>query len=364
MNELEQRIYTDAAKVAAEVNAADVPPLRLSRRHGRPVAGRRTGQHLTLWSGGAPGAVSRRILAPLAAAACIAALVVALVVAGNGSSRRTRLPAAPSKHVRIDRLLGTEALDWYFPASGATYTEGLAFAWAQDKFSARDIDPCLAAAGFPQPPFRGSRHFYQLSFPDLSQFPDLAQLAAHPVPSVFTGQYPVVHDPTNARMNAFDRVQARCTARFARSVTRVDRAAAGLQNRWDTITSAIEASRPVSSTQPSFARCLEAHGVPASFATQTSNASNPLFAGYFAWADSTSQAATSNAQQVAEQRHETRVFVACAPTVVRVLERLQLQRRAQFFGQNARQVALIMRLAEEIGDRSARTSAAPEPAAS
>ena len=348
MNELEQRIYRDASRVAAEVSGPDIPPLRLADRDGQV----RTGRNATQWSGAARGAASRRILAPLAAGACVVALVVALVVAGHGSSGRTtrgRAPATSAGLSRSDRALGAEALSWYFPASGATYTAGLAFSWAQEKITARDIDPCLAAGGFPQPPFGGSERLFLLSAPDNSQFPDLAQLAAHPSQSVFTKQYPVVHNPTAARMRHFDRVQARCTARFAQPVTRVDNAAAGLQRQWLTIVSAIQSSRPVSATQPAFARCLEAHGVPASDASQTSHASNPLFSGYFAWADSTNQAATSNAQLATDQRHETGVFVACAPPVVSVVERLQLDRRARLFHQHAEQIARIVRLAEEMG---------------
>jgi hypothetical protein len=259
---------------------------------------------------------------------------------------------APVRHTSADPLIGQEALDSYFPASGASYTRGLAFTWTQEKIEVHDTSPCLAKAGFPQPPFRESRQLYQLSFRDNSQFPDLRQLAAHPGDYSFTRQYPVLHNPTSARMKAFAHAQARCTARYAQPVTRVDKAANTLENAWLNIISAIEHSLPVRATQRAFARCLQDHGVPANLATRTDNsAGNPLFYGYFSWGDGTNQAAHTARQLAADQRHETQVFVACAGPAVSVLERIQLERRAQFFREHAAQVARIVRLAEEMTGR-------------
>ena len=356
MNELEQRIHRDATKAAAEVAAADIPPLRLSCSRRRSSGRTARIPHATNWSGTGRGTVMKRVLAPIAAGVSVVAVIVVFITIGHGSpgnAGRVQPPSAPSKPSVTDRMLGEQALDWYFPASGSTYTAGLAFSFAQEKIIARDIDPCLARAGFPQPAFRGSRQLYQMSFPNNSQFPDLAQLAAHPGPHYFTKQYLVLRHPTAARRKALDRAQARCTVRYAQPVTRVDKAASALQGTWLGIISAIEHSSRVSATQPAFASCLESHGVPASLATMTDNsASNPLFYGYFAWADSSNQAAPSTSQLAAGQRHETRVFVACAPAVVSVLERIQLTRRARFFHQHAAQIARIIRLAEKMRDRS------------
>ena len=136
-----------------------------------------------------------------------------------------------SQRVPADRALGDRGTRLLiFPASGATYTAGLAFNWAQAKVTATDIDPCLAAAGFPQPAFKGSVGLYKLSFGDLSQYPDLAQLAAHPGQYYFTSQYLVLHHSTPARQRAMSRAQARCTAKYARAATRVDQAAGPLQD--------------------------------------------------------------------------------------------------------------------------------------
>lgn len=351
MNELEQRIYRDATKAAAQVRPADIPPLRLSRR-GRWSSGRRTaGPHASQWSGTGRGTAAKRILAPLAAAVSVAVLIVVVLTVAHGSpgtARPARPPAVPTGLSAADRALGAEALNWYFPASGATYTAGLGFAFTQAKVTAHDIDPCLARAGFPQPPFRGSKRLYQLSFANNSQFPDLAQLAANPGQHYFAKQYLALSDSTPARQEAIVRAQARCLVRYAKPVTRVDKAANSLQGTWLGIISAIERSKPVTATQPAFATCLESHGVPASLATRTVHASNPLFHGYFSWADGANQAAASTKQLVADERHETRVFVACARPVVSVLEKIQIKRRGLFFRQHASQIKRIVRLAEEM----------------
>jgi hypothetical protein len=350
MNELEHRIYRDATKVAAEVTMADVPPLRLSRKARRSSRRPTASPHAMHWSGAERGAVVKRVLAPLAAASVVV-LVVVLVTVGRGSPavRHAQVPAAPAKPTAAERVLAAEALDSYFPASGATFTAGSAFDFAKAKITARDIDPCLAKAGFPQPAFTGSERLYQLSFQDNSQFPDLRLLAAHTGQYYFTRQYLVLRHPTASRQRELRSAQARCTLRYAKPVTRVDRAASRLGGIWLNIISAIEHSRPVTATQPAFARCLEAHGVPASLATQTDNgASNPLFDGYFGWADSTNQEAATNHALAVDERHETRVFVVCARPVVSVLERIQLARRALFFVKHAAQIARIARLAEEM----------------
>ena len=336
MMDLEERIFRDASAAAAEITPADIPQLQLQ------LGGR------------APRASARRILTPVAAAASVVALIAIVVVVGQGSSGPAHprssprsSPAAGPYASPASMQLATEALDWYFPASGATYTEGLAFAWTQDKIKAKDIDPCLAAGGFPQPAFRGSMQLYQLSFRS-SQFPDLAQLVRHPGQYYFTSQYLVARDPTSSRLNAMGRLQASCTARYAGAVTRVDRAASSLAAAWMNIVSAIQSSHRISATQPAFARCLEAHGVPASDATQTLHAANPLFAGYFAWADTLNQSATSSAGLKADQVHENRVFATCARPVVAVLEPIQLAHRAQFFRAHAAQIAHIAKLAREM----------------
>ena len=347
MSNLEERIYRDAATTAAEVTDADIRPLSLAagrRWSGRPAERRKSVR-------------VKRVLAPVAAAVSVAVLAGILVAVESGPAHHTGVsPAPPAQHTRdskaarVAKALGTEALDWYFPASGATYTAGLGFAWLKAKVTADDIDPCLAAAGFPQPAFRGSEKLYKLSFPSLD-FPDLAQLAASPGQHYFTSQYLVLHHSTPARQKAMSRAQSRCTAKFAGAVTRVDAAANTLNTAWLNAISRVEHSKAVAATQPPFARCLEHHGAPASLAAQT-DPNNPLFNGYSAWADATIQTATSKKQLAADQRHEARVFLACARPTVTVLERVQLHLRGQFFHTHAAAIKRIVRLAAKLAPPS------------
>jgi len=289
--------------------------------------------------------------------AAVAAVVIALIAVGHGPAGHGRADhpgPVTSRPVPGATRIGTEALDFYFPASGATYTQGLAFGWLEQKITARDVGPCLPTAGFPQPPFRTSRPQYQLAFFS-EQFIDLAQLAAHPGQHVYTGN-PLVRHPTAARQRRFDRAQRRCTAEFAGAVTRADQAAAGLSGAWTSVFSRIQDSRRVTALRPAFARCLQHHGVPARYARQVDPASSPVFAGYNAWGDTLIQSAPSAARLAADQRHEDRVLVACARPAVTVMERLQLARRAVFFRAHAAQIARIRQLAQRIARPAAPAS--------
>ena len=76
MSELEQRIFHDAAKAAAEITASDVPPLRLDRRDERsPHRHGPARRQRTRRAGASSGRAGRRILAPLASAACVVVVI-------------------------------------------------------------------------------------------------------------------------------------------------------------------------------------------------------------------------------------------------------------------------------------------------
>jgi hypothetical protein len=263
--------------------------------------------------------------------------------AGNICLWRESLGAAS----RPQSALPTEALDSYFPASGAQYTQGLAFNWTQLKISTRIFNSCMADAGFPQPPFSEPESSYLRSFPDNSEFPDLAYMAR-------TGsmgqQYYIATNPVAPKTAAGRAAVRRCKAASANPFpfAQIDRIASPLQNQWLGIISSIENSARVHATQPAFAACLEAHGIPAAYAQGQVSASNPLFDGYFAWADHLLQTATSTSQQTAEEHRWTPVFVQCARPVVNLVERLQLARRARFFREHARQIREITTLAADL----------------
>ena len=345
MNPLESRIYSDAAAAAAEITPETVPVFRPPAAPGRPP--RRPGARR--WLG------TRRWLVPLAAASSVAAISIAAVaVAGTwhaagraahrevpGGHRGASATAHPSGPAAS--ALAAEALDWYFPASGAQYTAGLAFEWTQIKITRQIFGSCMARAGYPQPPFTTPERSYLRAFPDNSQFPDLAQLASMGTVLGPMSKFPTTVKPKSAAGKA---ALAACTAASGRPFTPIGKIAGPLQNKWMDIITRIQTSAAARATQPAFGACLQAHGVPGRYARQREPAaSDPLFAGFFGWMDHLGQTATSSAQQAREEHRWTPVFVTCARPAVTVIERLQATRRAGFFGAHTRQIAEIRALA-------------------
>lgn len=345
MNPLETLIYRDAASAAAEITPADIPPLQLHARRDRSLRRRCRAAALAAFTGAAPSAGGRRWLVPLAAAISVAALLAVLVAVRPGQNAGHRVAGLASPSISLSRgqaRLAGEALNSYFPATGAQYTAGLAFEWTQQKIQYRLLEPCLAYAGFPQPAFSWSKPDYLLSFPDNSQFPDLTQRARTRLmtPGPGTGD-----DPSGLESNGSSAETAavrRCTASHAQLITRLDRASGPLASAWLPIISRVQSSAPVRAMQPAFNRCLEAHGIPVTYAYGNGNS---LFEGFFRWMDHLGMTGTSNREHIVQQHRWTPVFVQCARPTVTVMERLQLAQRARFLRRHVRQINVIKALA-------------------
>jgi hypothetical protein len=353
MNSIESRIYSDAAQAAAEITPADIPPLRLPAHRGRLPRRRGASAGRSAFTGAVRSRGTRRRLAPLAAAASVAVIIAIMITLGRtpGTGHRRPGPAARPTHQAhplsgLRSALPAEALDSYFPATGAQYTDGLAYEWNRLKITTWTFGTCMADAGFPQPPFSEPESAYLDAFPDNSSFPDLAQRAR--TDSMGPQNY-IAANPVAPKTAAGRAAVRRCNAVSAKPFpfAQTDKIALHLGGQWQGIIFSIQSSARVHATQPAFAACLEAHGIPAAYAQQQVNASNPLFDGYFAWTDHLSQTATSNSQLTAEDHRWTPVFVRCARPVVSLVERLQLVRRASFFRQHARQIREIMTLAAD-----------------
>lgn len=360
MNPLETRIYRDVTSAAAEITPADIPPLRLRAQRGRPPWQRGTAGARSAFTGMPGSPRARRWLTPLGAAASIVALVAVMVAVGSATNAGHRItgPTAPAAG-RGQALLGTEALDYYFPATGAQYTAGLAFEWTQQKTLNQLVEPCLAHAGFPQPAFSLPKRQYMLSFPSNSQFPDLAQqtrLMTSAGQGPGPGQDGIEGSKNQSR--AYHAAVRRCTASDAKPVTRVDQAAGPLANAWLPIIARIQSSARILALQPAFRSCLEARGIPAAYAQ--SRGGHFLFEGFIGWMDHLAMTDLSAPQRIgtersiARERRWTPVFVHCARPTVTVMERLQLAQRARFFRQHARQISIIKTLAMDLPSASRR----------
>lgn len=351
MNAIESRIYADAARAAGDITPADIPPLRLPPQRGRSQRRRGASAGRSAFAGAARSSGTRRWLAPLAAAASVALIIAGMITLGRGPGAGHRGPrpgARPTHPVSRPRsALPAEALDSYFPATGAQYTEGLAFNWTQLKVSTQLFNSCMAAAGFPQPPFSEPESAYLEAFADNSQFPDLAQRART---GTMTGSDYIATTPSAPHTASGRSAVRRCTAASAQPFPfrQINRIASAIGGQWLDMVTSIQTSARVHAMQPAFAACLEAQGIPAAYAQYETNGSNPLFSGFFDWMDHLGQVSTSNSQLTAEEHRWTPVFVQCARPTVSLVERLQLARRATFFRQHARQIREITALAARL----------------
>jgi hypothetical protein len=354
MNSLESRIEAAIRAAADEVRPQDIPPLRL-QAHPRGLHLRRGAAEFGTFRGlrGAgdtgtprsrkngvtrsPGSANRW-LAPLAAAVSLAAVVGSLVmlrqVSGNGPGQSLTGSAAVTP---AQKLLARQALDAYFPATGAQF------------------GACLAQAGFSPQPFPQSKRRYQLSFPDNGQFPDLAQrLHTHQMAPA-GGDVRSVHARPWAHgdQRGYASAARACMAEYTHSLWRLDKIATPLAGTWLAKVQSIQSSPPVRTQRQGFIDCLESFGVPRRFATAHGRNGHPLFAGFFAWMNWLGASSGNPQRYDSQQRLWTPVFVTCARPTVATMERLQIAARSKFLNAHAGQIGAIGRIVIGIAASSA-----------
>jgi hypothetical protein len=372
MNSLEARIEAAIRVAADEVRPQDIPPLRL-HAHPRGLHPRRgaagfgtcrglrgagdTGTRRSRKNGvtRSPGSANRW-LAPLAAAVSLAAVVGSLVVlrqvSGNGPGQSLTGSAAVTP---AQKLLARQALDAYFPATGAQYTAGLAFAWTRQKILAAKVGACLAQAGFPPQSFPQSKRRYQLSFPDNGQFPDLTQrLHTHQMAPAGGDVRSVQARPwAHGDQRGYASAARACMAEYTHSLWRLDKIATPLAGTWLAKVQSIQSSPPVRAQRQGFIDCLESFGVPRRFATAHGRNGHPLFAGFFAWMNWLGASSGNPQRYDSQQRLWTPVFVTCARPTVTTIERLQIAARSKFLNAHAGQIGAIGRIVIGIAASSA-----------
>ena len=359
MDPLESRINAAIRAAAEEVRPEDIPPLRLrTRRRGlRLRAGavifgsfsrtfdmppEQPGRVRVTRS---PGS-ARHWLAPLAAATSLAAVVACLVVLGRATGTGSDGPYPRSAAVTTaQKQLANQALDAYFPATGAQYTSGLAFAWTRQRILGSRAGACLTQAGLPPQSFPKSKRQYQLSFPDNSQFPDLVQRSRTHEMAPAGGDVradrarPWAHGPQHPDVSA-----SSCMTQYTHSLWRLDKIADPLAGAWLRKVSSIQASPAVRAKRAGFVSCLESFGVPAEFANARGTAGHRLFTGFFAWMNWIGASNGSPQRYSNQQRLWTPVFVRCAAPTVMTMERLQTAARSKFLDAHAKQIATIRRI--------------------
>jgi hypothetical protein len=373
MNPLESRIEAAIRAAADEVRPDDIPPLRL---HARPrgLHPRRPGHFgfsgVSMLRGAGdtltprprriratgPRDSAHRWLAPLAAAASLAAVVACLVVLRQaGDTGPGGLPATSATVTRAEKQLAKEALDAYFPATGAQYTAGLAFAWTRQKILAAKAGACLTQAGFPPQPFPRSERQYQLSFPDNGEFPDLAQRlrTKQMAPAGGDVRADRARPWAHGDQRRYTSAAGACMAEHTHSLWRLDRIAGPLASAWLRKVRSIQSSPPVRAQRPGFVSCLESFGVPPRFATSRGTGIHRLFTGFFAWMNWLGASNGSPQRYKSQQRLWTPIFVSCAGPTVTTMERLQITARSKFLDSHAGKIGTIARIVIGIAASSA-----------
>lgn len=372
MNPLESRIEAAVRAAADEIRPDDIPPLRLQARArglrlrrgyfgfsgvGKPRAGSDTlsPRPRRIRFTGAPGSSQRR-LAPLAAAVSLASVVTSLVLLRQaGEASPGGLWATTATVTRAEKQLAKEALDAYFPATGAQYTAGLAFAWTRQSILAAKAGPCLTEAGFPPQPFPKSKRQYQLSFPDNGEFPDLAQRlrTKQMAPAGGDVRADRARPWAHGAPRRYAAAASACMADHTHSLWRLDRIAGPLASAWLSKVRSIQSSRPVRAQRHDFVSCLESFGVPPRFATSRGAGIHRLFTGFFAWMNWLGASNGSPQRYKSQQRVWTPIFVSCAGPTVTTMERLQVTARSKFLDAHAAQVETIARIVIGIAASSA-----------
>jgi len=358
MNSLESRINAAMRAAADEVRPEDIPPLRLrARQRGlrfRPGAAMFGSLSRVTSSAGSPN----HWLAPLAAAMSLAAVVASLVVLGHATGTGSSGSFPRSTGVTAgQKLLARQAIDAYFPATGAQYTSGLAFAWTRQRILASRAGTCLTEAGFPLQAFPKSKRQYQLSFPDNSQFPDLTQRSrTHEMAPAGGGVRSDRARPwAHAEQHTSSSAATSCVSDYTHSLWRLDKIANPLAGAWLRKVSSIQSSVPVRAKRSGFVSCLESFGIPAQFAASRGAAGHRMFTGFFAWMNWIGASNGSPQRYKNQQRLWTPVFVKCARPTVMTTERLQVAAKSKFLHRHARQIATIRRIVIGIAAPAARS---------
>jgi hypothetical protein len=323
VNPIEARIYSDAHAAAAQITDADIPALRLDAAPARPLRRKP-----------APGNGRMRWLAPLAAAASVLLIAAVLVVVRNETAAG---PAA------AQQALAAEMIDdVLFPATSAERTKGLELDWAELGYETRQYDSCMTAAGYRQPPFSISEQSF-LSYDGYFFDPGSLSPVTLPGWSIYLGDADSLQMTGNTpEASASDRCGQASQTLFYQLVK-----ADSLSVEW--LAAATRASAPVATLRPGFSQCMEDHGVPASYATNTVPGFLGLYAIFSGWINqlfsqhgltSLSTAAERN-EAAALNKQWTPVFARCAGPAIAALNRLLPVRRARFLAANARQIGQL-----------------------
>jgi hypothetical protein len=267
----------------------------------------------------------------------IAAVSLVLVSACGSPSRDVRRGADLANGVGSSRL-ETEALYYWFPATGAQAASGARYFGIVSSLRDGPMASCMANHGVAYTKYSAAQ--YAASFVLNADLPDLQVISRT---GRFVPDSAAVHMPNpgmaRAKVRAYGSDLRTCATRIASSsYPDPDQSASGLRNQWGDILSSAESSTKVRATLPAFESCTEHAGVPPSVFGKAGSDSSAAFGVVEAWIDGPISRARTAASQHIVERHWTAVFVRCARPVVGTLNPLLATQQKAFFQQHARQI--------------------------
>ncbi len=350
MNSINDRIRGAADAVARSVPDGTAPPLTLASEPERSADGRRR-----RLARGRIGTGPRRWLTPLAAATSVVAVVaVSASMLSSGSPRPgshghkyAASPAATGKAAaqrswlaRLDR----GAIGEIMPATGAQYTAGALFYGEIQALESHSVAKCMARYGYHVTPITAAlaaRGDY-----DLTQFPDLAQLArSGTFPSGAAGFVPPSGSKAfTAKLNSCQR---------AAQVPFVPIRAAGsrLANPFLKVELSNVVPAAVRATLPGLRACAARFGWPHQPYGSPNSVINsfPDFVDWIAGhIDGAVSRGASNGTIHSLDRHWAHVFLACAGPPVRAQFRIWTAEQRSYLRTHRAQVKAFLVLVNKI----------------
>jgi hypothetical protein len=267
----------------------------------------------------------------------IAAVLLLLVAACGSSSRDVRRGADLAEGVGLSRV-EIQALDYWFPATGAQATTGAQYFGLVSSLRDGPLASCMASDGASYTNYSAAQ--YAATFVLNADLPDLAVISRT---GKFVPDTPAVHIPNpnmaGARVRAYNSDLQACQSRIvSASHPDPDEHATALRDQWAAVMSSAESSTEVRATLPAFGACIERAGVPASVLANATSSSAAAFGAVEAWTDGPTSRARTTAMQDAVERHWATVFVRCARPVVAQLAPMLKTKQQSFFEQQDQQL--------------------------
>jgi hypothetical protein len=310
----------------------------LLRGTSRKGAGRRRVQ----MSRGVPPAIGS-LIAVVALAACSLGSAVSPAAHGSGSSTVSSASGSASAGgQQVSSELETQVIDRYIPATGAEFAVGARFFGQMKAFGVTATSVCMAKYGFKYP--KGSAEVIAANFWANGEFPDLGWMKKNGVlapsdlnrPSMPPGGKTSLTPPSGPGAAEMADLK-RCSASMKNPFAEVEKAGGSIEEQWSNVWLKIQSSQPVAAKRAEYSTCMQAAGVPASYASD--------FGRFMVWETGEEAQAKSDRELLAVSRKWEPIFVRCAEPTVVLQEKLQVEAKKTFVQEHFQQIKELSALA-------------------